>query len=164
MASGTTEPGVVRVSKRAKRHSERDFERSSGLRHRGEVFVYEEQGRIIIEPVPSPDEPHGIHEGDHERGEVIERVHEITNEEKQQEAERVDRLRPSDDPWAVTICLTLRLSSHFCTHLAIERLPQYIVDHRQESRSTYRACVLHTSTNTFQYSRCLTTQSTPTFD
>ncbi len=68
-----------------------------GIETPGEVFVYEEQGRIIIEPVPSPDELHGIHAGEHERGEVLERVRELKDEEKRKEAERVERLRPSED-------------------------------------------------------------------
>lgn len=97
MASSTTEPSVVRVSQKGQATIPKGLREKFGIETPGEVFVYEEQGRIIIEPVPSPDELHGIHEGDHERGEVIKRVHEITNEEKQQEAERVDRLRPSDD-------------------------------------------------------------------
>lgn len=61
------------------------------------MFVYEERGRIIIEPVPSPDELHGIHAGDHEHGEVLERVRELKAEEKRQEEERVSRLRPDED-------------------------------------------------------------------
>nr|WP_285266003.1 AbrB/MazE/SpoVT family DNA-binding domain-containing protein [Halobacterium salinarum] len=68
-----------------------------GIETPGEVFVYEERGRIIIEPVPSPDELHGIHAGEHERGEVLERVREWKDEEKRQEEERVERLRPSED-------------------------------------------------------------------
>jgi hypothetical protein len=61
------------------------------------VFVYEEQGRIIIEPVPSPDQLHGIHAGEHEHGDVLDRVQEIKNEENRQEAKRVDQLRPSEE-------------------------------------------------------------------
>jgi hypothetical protein len=57
------------------------------------VFVYEEQDRIIIEPVPSPDELHGIHAGEHKRGEVLERVREI----RKREARRAERLRLSED-------------------------------------------------------------------
>jgi AbrB family looped-hinge helix DNA binding protein len=68
-----------------------------GIETPSEVFVYEERGRITIEPVPSPDELHGIHAGEHERGEVLERVRELKDEEKRQEEERVERLRPSED-------------------------------------------------------------------
>jgi len=51
-----------------------------GIETPGEVFVYEEQGRIIIEPVPSPDELHGIHAEGHERDEMLERVREVNDE------------------------------------------------------------------------------------
>jgi len=68
-----------------------------GIETPGEVFVYEEQGRIIIEPVPSPDELHGIDAGEHERGDVLERVREMKDEEKRNEETRAERLRPSED-------------------------------------------------------------------
>nr|WP_263654226.1 AbrB/MazE/SpoVT family DNA-binding domain-containing protein [Halomicrobium urmianum] len=68
-----------------------------GIETPGEVFVYEEQGRIVIEPVPSPDDLHGIHAGEHERGEVLERVRELKDEERRREAERAERFRPSED-------------------------------------------------------------------
>jgi len=68
-----------------------------GIETPGEVFVYEERGRIIIEPVPSPDELHGIHAGEHGYGEVLDRVRELKDEQKRQEEERVERLRPSED-------------------------------------------------------------------
>nr|WP_263969978.1 AbrB/MazE/SpoVT family DNA-binding domain-containing protein [Halosegnis rubeus] len=68
-----------------------------GIETPGEVFVYEEHGRIIIEPVPSSDELHGIHAGEHERGDVLERVREMKDAEKRKQAERAERLRPSED-------------------------------------------------------------------
>lgn len=97
MASSTTEPNVVRVSQKGQATIPKGLRKKFGIETPGEVFVYEEQGRIIIEPVPSPDELHGIHRGDHERGEVLERVRDIKDEEKRREAERIDRLRPDED-------------------------------------------------------------------
>jgi bifunctional DNA-binding transcriptional regulator/antitoxin component of YhaV-PrlF toxin-antitoxin module len=38
----------------------------------GEVFVYGARGRVVIEPVPSPDELHSIHAGEHDCGDVLE--------------------------------------------------------------------------------------------
>ncbi|QHS16175.1 AbrB/MazE/SpoVT family DNA-binding domain-containing protein [haloarchaeon 3A1-DGR] len=97
MASSTNEPRVVRVSRKGQATIPKGLREKFGIETPGEVFVYEEQGRIIIEPVPSPDELHGIHAGEHERGEVLERVRELKDEEKRKEAERVERLRPSED-------------------------------------------------------------------
>ncbi len=97
MASSTNEPRVVRVSQKGQATIPKGLREKFGIETPGEVFVYEEQGRIIIEPVPSPDELHGIHAGEHERGEVLERVREMKDEEKRNEEERVERLRPSED-------------------------------------------------------------------
>ncbi|PHQ39921.1 AbrB/MazE/SpoVT family DNA-binding domain-containing protein [Halorubrum persicum] len=97
MASSTNEPVVVRVSQKGQATIPKDLREKFEIETPGEVFVYEEQGRIIIEPVPSPDDLHGIHAGEHERGKVLERVRELKNEEKRQEEERVARSRPSED-------------------------------------------------------------------
>jgi len=97
MASSTIEPKVVRVSQKGQATIPKGLREKFGIETPGEVFVYEEQGRIIIEPVPSPDELHGIHAGEHERGEVLERVRELKHEEKRREEERAERLRPSED-------------------------------------------------------------------
>jgi AbrB family looped-hinge helix DNA binding protein len=87
----------VRVSQKGQATIPKGLREKFGIETPGEVFVYEEKGRIIIEPVPSPDELHGIHAGEHERGEVLERVRELKHEQKRQEEERVERLRPSED-------------------------------------------------------------------
>ncbi|UWG52049.1 AbrB family transcriptional regulator [Halalkaliarchaeum sp. AArc-CO] len=97
MASSTNEPRVVRVSQKGQATIPKGLREKFGIETPGEVFVYEEQGRIIIEPVPSPDELHGIHAGEHERGDVLARVRELTDEEKRTEEERAERLRPSED-------------------------------------------------------------------
>ena len=97
MASSTNEPRVVRVSQKGQATIPKGLREKFGIETPGEVFVYEEQGRIIIEPVPSPDELHGIHAGEHERGKVLERVREMKDEEKRKEEERAERLRPSED-------------------------------------------------------------------
>ncbi len=97
MASSTNEPRVVRVSQKGQATIPKRLREKFGIETPGEVFVYEEQGRIIIEPVPSPDELHGIHAGEHEHGEVLERVRGMMDEEKRNEEERAERLRPSKD-------------------------------------------------------------------
>jgi AbrB family looped-hinge helix DNA binding protein len=96
MASSTTEPKVVRVSPKGQATIPKELREKFGIETPGEVFVYQERGRIVIEPVPSPDELHGIHAGAHERGEISERVRELKAEEKRQEEERAERFRPSE--------------------------------------------------------------------
>ena len=97
MASSTNEPKVVRVSQKGQATIPKGLRDKFGIATPGEVFVYEEQGRIVIEPVPSPDELHGIHAGDHEPGDVLERIREMKAEEQRKEAARAERLGPSED-------------------------------------------------------------------
>ena len=89
--SSTSEPVVVRVSRKGQATIPKPLREKFGIETPGEVFVYEEDGRIVLEPVPSLDELHGIHAGDHELGEVLAKVRELRNEE-----ERADTLRPSE--------------------------------------------------------------------
>lgn len=97
MVSSTNEPTVVRVSQKGQATIPKGLREKFGIEAPGEVFIYEDEGRIVVEPVPSPDELHGIHADEHERGEALERVRELRDDEKRRETERADRLRPSED-------------------------------------------------------------------
>lgn len=97
MASSTNDPEVVRVSQKGQATIPKGLREKFGIETPGEVFVYEEEGRIVIEPVPSPDELHGIHAGEREHGKVLERVRKMKDEGKRREEERAERLRPSED-------------------------------------------------------------------
>ena len=97
MTSNTKEPEVVRVSPKGQATIPKALRERFGIETPGEVFVYEDEGRIVIEPVPSPNELHGIHAGDHEPGEVLERTRELKDEERRREGKRADRLRPPED-------------------------------------------------------------------
>lgn len=97
MASSTNEPEVVRVSQKGQATIPKSLRDKFGIETPGEVFVYEEGDRIIIEPVPTLEELHGIHAGDREPGEVLAKVREMKNEEKRREDERFEHLRPSEE-------------------------------------------------------------------
>jgi AbrB family looped-hinge helix DNA binding protein len=97
MASSTNEPEIVRVSQKGQATIPKPLREKFGIETPGEVFIYEEGDRIIVEPVPSLEELHGIHAGDHEPGEVLAKVREMKDEEKRREDERVERLRPSEE-------------------------------------------------------------------
>ena len=97
MASSTNEPEVVRVSQKGQATIPKPLRKKFGIETPGEVFIYEEGGRIIVEPVPSLEELHGIHAGDHEPGEVLAKVREMKAEETRREDERFERLRPSEE-------------------------------------------------------------------
>lgn len=97
MASSTSDPEIVRVSRKGQATIPKPLREKFGIETPGEVFIYEDGDRIIVEPVPSLEELHGIHAGDHEPGEVLAKVREMKNEEKRREDERLERLRPSEE-------------------------------------------------------------------
>ena len=97
MASSTNDPEIVRVSRKGQATIPKPLREKFGIETPGEVFIYEDGDRIIVEPVPSLEELHGIHAGDHEPGEVLAKVREMKNEEKRREDERLERLRPSEE-------------------------------------------------------------------
>lgn len=97
MASSQRDPEIVRVSQKGQATIPKALREKFGIETPGEVFVYQEGDRIIIEPVPSLEDLHGIHADDHEPGELLEKVRELQEAEQQREAERADRLRPSED-------------------------------------------------------------------
>lgn len=97
MSSSRYDPIVVRVTKKGQATIPKKLREKFGIETPGEVFIYDEGDRIIIEPVPSAEELHGIHAGEHEPGEILERVREVKSEEKQRDEALFARLRPSED-------------------------------------------------------------------
>ena len=97
MASSTSEPEIIRVSQKGQATIPQRLREKFGIDTPGEVLVYEDDGRIIVEPLPPVEELHGIHAGEHEPGEVLAKVREINDEEKQREEETAERLRPDKD-------------------------------------------------------------------
>lgn len=97
MASSTSEPEIIRVSQKGQATIPQRLREKFGIDTPGEVLVYEDDGRIIVEPLPPAEELHGIHAGEHESGEVLAKVREINDEEKQREEETAERLRPDED-------------------------------------------------------------------
>jgi AbrB family looped-hinge helix DNA binding protein len=85
------------VSQKGQATIPKPLRKKFGIETPGEVFIYEAGDRIIVEPVPSLEELHGIHAGDHEPGEVLAKIREMKEEEKRREDERVERLRPSEE-------------------------------------------------------------------
>lgn len=98
MSSSTRDPEVVRVSQKGQATIPKSLREKFGIEAPGEVFIYEDEGRIVVEPIPSLDELGGIHaDGDRERGAVLDRTRELRAEEREREAERAARLRPGDE-------------------------------------------------------------------
>ena len=97
MASSTSEPEIIRVSQKGQATIPQRLREKFGIDTPGEVLVYEDDGRIVVEPLPPAEDLHGIHAGEHEPGEVLAKVREINDEEKQREEETAQRLRPGED-------------------------------------------------------------------
>lgn len=95
MSSNTQAKQVIQVSQKGQATIPKALREKFGIDTPGEVFVYEDEGRIVIEPVPSIEELHGIHAGGHESGAVLEKLQEAKDDEQRREEERADRLRPS---------------------------------------------------------------------
>lgn len=96
MASSTEGPDVIRVTQKGQATIPKALREKYGIDAPGEVFVYEEDGRIVLEPVPSPEELQGIHSRDGDPGDVLERTRELRSAEQQREADRAERFDPSD--------------------------------------------------------------------
>ncbi|MDG5818661.1 AbrB/MazE/SpoVT family DNA-binding domain-containing protein [Natronococcus sp. A-GB7] len=97
MASSTRDPEIVRISQKGQATIPKSLREKYGIDTPGEVFIYEEDERIVVEPVSSLEELNGIHApDDREPGDVTEDVREIKRNERQREQELADRLRPED--------------------------------------------------------------------
>jgi len=92
MSSSTEGPTVVRVSQKGQATIPKDLRERFGIDAPGEVFIYEEAGRIVVEPVPSLDDLHGIHAGDHAPGDVMERVGELRDRDAEREEEETAQI------------------------------------------------------------------------
>jgi AbrB family looped-hinge helix DNA binding protein len=97
MTSNTTEPEVVRVSPKGQATIPKPLREKFGIETPGEVFVYEEGDRIVIEPVPTLGELHGIHAGERDPGEITAKARELKDADRRREAERAEEFRPSTE-------------------------------------------------------------------
>ena len=92
MPSNTGEPEVVRVSQKGQATIPKALRKKFGIEAPGEVFVFEEDGRIVLEPVPTLEELQGIHAGDREPGEAMAKARKMRAEDRRMEQEKADRL------------------------------------------------------------------------
>ncbi len=92
MPSNTDEPEVVRVSQKGQATIPKALREKFGIEAPGEVFVFEEGGRIVLEPVPTLEELQGIHASDREPGEAMAKARKMRAEDRRMEQEKADRL------------------------------------------------------------------------
>lgn len=88
MPSNTSEGRVVRVSKKGQTTIPKQLRERFEIDTPGRVFIYEDDGKIVVEPVPSVKDMQGIHAGQYEKGEVLAHLREMVEQEKELEQEQ----------------------------------------------------------------------------
>jgi antitoxin PrlF len=96
MACSSFDPDVVRISQKGQATIPQHLREKYGIDTPGDVLIYEEDERIIVEPLPSAEDLHGIHAGDHEPGEILAKVREQKEKERNREKEQAERLQPDE--------------------------------------------------------------------
>lgn len=91
MSGSTADGKIIRVSEKGQATIPKELRERFGIETPGRVFVREEDGKIVVEPLPSVDEMRGVHAGRYEEGEVLEHLREMRVEDERLERdERVD--------------------------------------------------------------------------
>lgn len=93
--SKTSDSEIVRVSQKGQATIPKSLRDKLGIDAPGEVIFYEDNERIIVEPVPSIGELAGIHADEStESGEILETVAEEAQREREREEATFERLHP----------------------------------------------------------------------
>jgi len=94
MSSSTDDGTIIRVSEKGQATIPKELRERFGIETPGRVYVREEDGKIVVEPIPSVEEMRGVHAGTYERGEVLEHLREMRVEDEQ--LERDERVDPAE--------------------------------------------------------------------
>jgi len=92
MFSNTNDGTVIRVSKKGQATIPKKLRERFGIETPGKVLIYEAEGKIVVEPLPSVEEMQGVHAGRYETGEVLGHLREMKEEDEQLEREGNERL------------------------------------------------------------------------
>ncbi|MDL5363918.1 AbrB/MazE/SpoVT family DNA-binding domain-containing protein [Halalkalicoccus sp. NIPERK01] len=92
MSSSTDGGEIIRVSKKGQATIPKELRERFGIETPGKVLIHEEDGKIVVEPLPSVEEMQGVHAGRYEKGDVLEHLRGMKEEDKQLERdERLER-------------------------------------------------------------------------
>ena len=91
MSSSTDDGTVIRVSKKGQATIPKELRERFGIETPGKVLIHEEDGKIVVEPLPSIEEMQGIHAGRYAKGEVLDHLEAMKDEDKRLEREGDDR-------------------------------------------------------------------------
>jgi len=91
MPSNTDDGEVIRVSRKGQATIPKKLRERFGIETPGKVLIREEEGKIVVEPLPSVEEMQGVHAGRYEKGDVLQHLREMKEEDKQLEREHDKR-------------------------------------------------------------------------
>lgn len=92
MSSNTDGGEIIRVSKKGQATIPKELRDRFGIETPGKVLIHEEEGKIVVEPLPSVEAMQGVHAGRYETGEVLAHLREMNEADRRQERERDERL------------------------------------------------------------------------
>ena len=92
MNSNTNGGEIIRVSKKGQATIPKELRERFGIETPGKVLIHEEEGKIVVEPLPSVEDMQGVHAGRYKKSEVLEHLREMKDEDKRLERERDERL------------------------------------------------------------------------
>jgi antitoxin PrlF len=92
MSSSTDDGEIIRVSKKGQATIPKELRERFGIETPGKVLIHEEEGKIVVEPLPSVEEMQGVHAGRYEKGDVLEHLQEMKEEDSRLERERDEQL------------------------------------------------------------------------
>jgi len=85
MSSDTRDGDVIRVSKKGQATIPKHLRERFGIETPGKVLIYEDEGKIVVEPLPSVEEMQGVHADRYEKGDVLDHLQEMKETDKQRE-------------------------------------------------------------------------------
>lgn len=85
MSSDTHEGDVIRVSRKGQATIPKELRERFGIETPGKVLIYEDEGKIVVEPLPSVEEMQGVHADRYEKGDVLDYLQEMKEADKQRE-------------------------------------------------------------------------------
>lgn len=87
MSSSTPEGEIIRVSKKGQATIPKALRERFGIETPGRVLIHEENGKIVVEPLPSVAEMQGVHSGEYQEGEIIDHLRRMKAEDERLERE-----------------------------------------------------------------------------
>ena len=90
MPSSTDAGEIIRVSKKGQATIPKALRERFDIETPGKVLIHEEEGKIVVEPLPSVEAMQGVHAGRYETGDVLEHLRAM--HEADQQLERDEHL------------------------------------------------------------------------